>query len=342
MRPTLAGRVPRGCLVLSLALTVLSGLLRGSTQAGPEKAGEEIALLEDLYDKQPDAPGLDAKLGKAYYQKRDFARAIPILKRALIASPESAEIAQLLALSYVSTGRMNLAIPLLEGVQRQGGGAEFDASYLLGVCYLKNQEYEKARTAFARMYSVTAESATGHLLFARMMVRENLEDKAIPELKRAINLDPRLPMVHFLLGEIYLHQSESKLALEEFRKELEISPTVWLVYWRLGDAFARLENYPEAEKALKQAIWLNETFSGPYVLLGQIQLKKGDLELAIGFLDRAAQMDPNNYHAHYFLGQAYQKAGLSDKALREFDLARALLTRKNAQLIPFSQDTQLQ
>ena len=91
--------------------------------------------------------------------------------------------------------------------------------------------------------------------------------------------------------------------MNEFQKELAINPTVWLVYWRLGDAYVRLENYDEAEKVLKEAIWLNEWSSGAYILLGQIALKKDDSGLAVGFLERALKLDPQNYWVHYFLGQ---------------------------------------
>jgi tetratricopeptide (TPR) repeat protein len=144
-------------------------------------------------------------------------------------------------------------------------------------------------------------------------------------------------MIHFLLGEIYLYKSNPQLALEEFKKELELNPTVWLVYWRLGDAYARLEKYGDAERVLKQAIWLNETFTGPYVLLGQIGLKKGDLELAVGFLERALKLDPNNYYAHYSLGRAYQRLGRTADANREFEFTRALRAdKKNSEdlLVP--------
>jgi tetratricopeptide (TPR) repeat protein len=266
------------------------------------------------------------KLGKEYYGKGDFPNAIRHLKQALESKPDDLESAQLLALCYFATGQMRLAVPLLENMQGRDVTAQVDASHLLAVGYIKTGEWEKARRAISRMYSVPAESATARLLFSRMLVKEGLEDRAIPELQQSIASDPRLPMVRFLLGEIYLHKNEPGLALAEFRKELEINPTVWLVYWRLGDALARQQKYNEAEAALKQAIWLNETFSGPYVLLGQIELKKGDSELAIGFLERAARMDPQNYQAHYSLARALQGVGRTDEANREFSTARSLLS----------------
>jgi uncharacterized protein HemY len=74
---------------------------------------------------------------------------------------------------------------------------------------------------------------------------------------------------------------------------------------------------------------LNESFSGPYVTLGQIALKRRDFELAAGLLERAVKMEPNNQNAHYALAKTYQKLGRTDDANRHFELSRSLLTEKN-------------
>jgi tetratricopeptide (TPR) repeat protein len=284
---------------------------------------EAIALLDHSSRTPP--PQVEALLGKAYYRKRTLAPAIAHLTNAVREDPRDRESAQLLALALYSTRMYQSAIPVLETFVSRAPAESFDAAYVLGMCYLKTGQIEKARKAFADMYSVSCDSATAHLLLAQMMVRQRQEDQARPEIEKAIGLDPRLPMAHFLLGEIYLYQSSVEAALSEFRKELAISPTVSLVYWRAGDAFSRLDRYDEAVRALKQAIWLNEAFSAPYVLLGQIALKKGDLELALGFLERAVKMDPNNSKARYSLARAYERAGHPDRAREQMELVRSVL-----------------
>ncbi len=291
---------------------------------------EAIGLLENLRQRKPPPSGIEAKLGKAYFKKRSFQQAIAHLKAALDESPEDRETTQLLGLSLYSTGQLDQAIPLLEKVQSRLPATEFDGWYLLGVCYLKTQQPDKARTAFARMFAVPPESGAGHLLFAQMMVRQHLEEKAVPELEKAVSLDSRLPMAHFLLGEIYLYKTDPQRALEEFQKELAINSTVWLVYWRLGDAYTRLEKYDEAERALKQSIWLNESFTGSYLLLGEVELKKGNPELGAGFLERALKLDPQNDFAHYSLARAYQQMGRTEEANRHFEITRSLRAEKKS------------
>jgi len=113
-------------------------------------------------------------------------------------------------------------------------------------------------------------------------------------------------------------------AINAFQQELEINPILWLAYWRMGDAYTRVEKWDEAERALKQSIWLNQNFTGPYILLGKVELKKGDAGLAAGFLEKALKMDPNNYSAHYLLASAYKELGRTADANREFELTRTL------------------
>jgi Flp pilus assembly protein TadD len=73
-----------------------------------------------------------------------------------------------------------------------------------------------------------------------------------------------------------------------------------------------------------QAQWLNQDFTGPYVLLGKVELNKGDPDLAVQFLERAIKMEPNNYMAHYLLGSAYKKMGRPADADRELRLTQTL------------------
>jgi tetratricopeptide (TPR) repeat protein len=275
-------------------------------------------------------PGPESLLaeGKRQYAARNYAPAVQALEQAVKQSGEVGEAGQMLALSYYSLGRFRDAIPLLEK-QSTAGAAGVDNSYLLGMCYLRLDDPRNARRAFARMHSVPEESAAAHLIFARMLVREHLEEKAVPELEACIKEDPRLPMAHFLLGEIFLYKRSAEEAVEQFRQELAINPAVWLVPWRLGDALARLNKFDEAERALKQSIWLNESFSGPYVTLGQIALKKGDPQIAIGYLEKAAKLDPNNYHAHFYLAKAYKSTGRDADADRQFALARTLIGERD-------------
>jgi tetratricopeptide (TPR) repeat protein len=320
--PSAPGQVPSSDGSPSTVLDQADKLIRQG------KTTEAIALLDPLAQKKPSVAGVETLLGRAYFTSKEYQQAILHLQRAAQQRPDDWESIQLLALSYYAQGKCQETLPLLEKVSPHLPQGQADAPYILGVCYARTQQWEHARKAFAGMFGVSPESPMAHLMLAKMLVRLQLEDRAPPEIEAALAQDPRLPMAHFLQGELWLYKMDAQHALLEFQKELAINPSVWLVYWRLGDTYMRLKQYDEAEKALKQALWLNESFTGSYIMLGEIELQKGDPELARGFLERAVKLDPQNYYAHYALGRSYQKLGRTDDANHEFTLQRSLRADK--------------
>jgi len=288
------------------------------------KPDEALAVLNAMAAKDSAAPGREATLGKAYFQSKRFPQAIMHLKTALEQNPGDLESTQLLALTYYASGDFQQALPLLEKLGPELPKSNADGPYLLGTCYIMTQRWDDARKTFAQMFSVPPDSGMAYLMFGKILIRQRMEERAIPMIEKALQLDPRIPMAHFLLGEINLFKKNPQEAVSEFQKELAINPTVWLVYWRLGDAYVRLENYDEAEKVLKEAIWLNEWSSGAYILLGEIALKKGDSGIAAGFLERALKLDPQNYWVHYFLAKAYHNLGRTAEANQHFEISKTL------------------
>jgi tetratricopeptide (TPR) repeat protein len=295
---------------------------RALIQAG--KIDEGIALLRELSLRQPAPQGLAHELGAAYYRKFDFAGAIPYLRRALEDDPDDKEAIQLLGLSYQRTGRPAEAIPLLEKVHSWYPVANVDALYVLGLCYIQTKNYAQAQKAFAAMYKVPEDSAASHLFLARMLLRQEYDPVAEEHAQKAIALDPKLPLAHFLLGELYIYKSRIEEAIAEFEKELQINPAHAPTYYKLADAYTRLMKFDEAQKLLQRSIWLDWTATGPYVLMGKVLLNKGEAELAVGYLQTALRMDPNNYIGHHLLGQAYRKLGKTEQAEGELKRAQEL------------------
>jgi tetratricopeptide (TPR) repeat protein len=288
------------------------------------KTDEALALLTEFAAKDPTALGLETMLGKAYFQSKKFPQAILHLKVAVQQNPEDLESIQLLALTFFASGDFQQALPLLEKLGPQLPKSNADGPYLLGICYIMTQRWDDARKTFAQMFSVSPDSGMAYLMLGKILIRQRLEDRAVPQIEKALQLDARLPMAHFLLGEIDLYKKDAQAAVSEFQKELAINPTVWLVYWRLGDAYVRLENYDAAERVLKEAVWLNEQSSGAFILLGQIALKRGESGLAVGFLERALRLDSQNYWVHYFLAKAYHNLGRTAEANQHFEISKTL------------------
>jgi len=294
------------------------------------KFDEAIGQLESLSAKHPDSKGLWHELGVVYYKKSDYPRAIENFQKALRENANDNEAIQLLGISYYLAGRPAEAIAPLEKVQSWYPSANVDAAYILGVCYLLTKDYSRARNAFAKMFGVAPDSAPSYLFAARMMLRFDFAVVAEEYAKKAVEMDPRLPLAHSLLGEIYLYKSRLAEATEQFQKELELNPGEAAVYYKLADTYTRAQKYEEAERLLQRSIWLDATSTGPYILMGKVLEKKGEAALAVRALHRALAMDPNNPIPHHLLGLAYRDLGQTDDAERELKLSERLQNRSDA------------
>jgi tetratricopeptide (TPR) repeat protein len=291
---------------------------------GQGKNAEAIAELQRMGAENPGMKGLSHELGVAYYKGGAYLKAIDAFKKATQEDPEDKEGVQLLGLSNYLAGRPADAVPLLERVQGWYPRANVDASYILGVCYIQTKDYPKARVAFARMFDVPPDSAAAYLFTARVLLRQEFDPIAEEYARRAIELDPKLPLAHFLLGEMHLYKSKVAEAIGDLQAELALNPGHAATYYKLADAYSRLQKFDEAERLLQRSIWLDSTSTGAYILLGKVLEKKGEAELAVRALQHALSVDPNNTVAHHLLGQAYQDMGKTADAERERKLAQEL------------------
>jgi tetratricopeptide (TPR) repeat protein len=293
------------------------------------KFDDALFALNEISKSNPTAKNLSHEFGVTYYRKGDYPNAVTALRRATAEDPNDSEATQLIGLSLYLSEKPGEAIPYLEKVQSWYPSASVDASYILGICYIRTKAYPQARKAFALMFGVHPESAASYLFMARMLLRQDFGPTSEEYAQKAVTLDPKLPLAHQLLGELYLYQSKMPEAIQQFQKELEINPGYAAAYYKLADAYSRVQKFDDAEKLLQRSIWLDSTSTGPYILLGKVLEKKGETEMAVRALQRALAMDPNNPIPHHLLGQSYRELGRTEDAERELKLAETLQSNKN-------------
>ena len=268
----------------------------------------------------------------SHFQKHEFQQASAGFEEAIKAEkPGSArysEIAFLLGQSYYLSSKASQAIPWIEKAV-QGGVKNSEALYMLGTASIQNREPDRARKAFAQMFSHPVDSAAAHLITAQMMVRQEFQELAGKELRRAIELDPRIPEAHYLLGILANYAGDFDRAISELKLEVTLNPNFAMAYYKLGDAYSRRDQWDEAIPALQKSVWLNPTYSGPYILLGKGYFKKDELQNAEGMLRRAILMDPTNYSAHYQLGQTLMKLGRTEEGKKMLERSTQLRKTKD-------------
>jgi tetratricopeptide (TPR) repeat protein len=258
--------------------------------------------------------------------------AVDAFAKAVADNPKDFESMQMQGVSLFREGKPALAIPLLEQAHASVANTRVDPDYVLALCYMDTHRYDDARKVFAAQYGFPPDSAPAYLLAARMFLRRDYLPIAEGSARKAIALNPNLPLAHLLMGEVALAAARYDEAIAEFEKEIVMNPAEGLSYERLGDAYLRTGDFENASVALNKAVLLEPATSGPYILLGKTLLKQKNALMARVYLERAVKMDPSNYMTHSLLGQTYRALGRSEDAARESQKAEQLQTADTPKL----------
>jgi tetratricopeptide (TPR) repeat protein len=171
--------------------------------------------------------------------------------------------------------------------------------YALAMCHVYSQEPDKARDTFAELYGVPAESAQAALLASHFMNRENFASEAEALVRKAQEIDPSLPDLHYRLGVIDLTNGDHAGAAEHFRQELARNPLHPMAWHYLGAAYAQTGELQDAIASLERAIWLNLRNVPPYLLIANVYNRQNEYPLAENALRQALSFDPQNYEARF-------------------------------------------
>jgi predicted Zn-dependent protease len=308
----------------AVSTDVASNLTQLRAMIDRGRSDDALKQLDALAAKQPVAAGVNRLRGLALYSENDFTDADVALASALKQDPHDQESTQLRGLTLFRMGRPADAIPLLESASSWTSQTKIDPNYVLALCYLDTNQYDKARGAFATQYGFPGDSAPAYLLAARMLLRRDYLPVAQQFATKALELDPQLPLAHSLLGEVALAGEHLDVAVAEFEKERVRNPLDGSIYDRLGDAYSRAGEYTKAQQSLQRALLLEPNSTGPYILLGKVLLKRQDPASALMYLERAEKMDSSNYITHSLLGQAYRSLGRADDASRETEISHKI------------------
>ncbi|HEY3936334.1 MAG TPA: tetratricopeptide repeat protein, partial [Bryobacteraceae bacterium] len=196
------------------------------------------------------------------------------------------------------------------------------------VLYLMARLHMKAfNDATFAMFQRTPASYRVHELSAEIFEVENRYSDAVAEYRKAIEINPSAPDLHYRLGRAILLEGHSPellaQAASEFEAELKLNPEDGACEFQLGQIAQVQAKTADAKAHFEQAVALSPNFVQAMIALGKLQTQAQRYQEAIGLLTRATKLQPENEGAHYALLTAYRDAGEMDKAAAE----KAILDR---------------
>lgn len=310
-----------------------------------------IPELQKLVELDPDNADAHANLGVLLFFRNNFKDAIPQLRAALQAKPDLWKIKALLGLSEARMRENDAARADLEAAfpHLSGEKVQLEVGITLIDKYTASGDLEKAATTVSellaanptdipllymayRLYAdlmgktmltlalTSPDSAEMHQVMARELARHADDTAAIANYREAIRINPRLPELHSELGEILFNSSDDKLKAEaesEFKAALAINPADEKARLMLGTIAEKHGDFNAASTDYSEILKYDPNNGDACTALAKVLVSQNQRDRAQELFERAIQIDPTNYIAHYRLSTLYREAGKPEAAKKE-------------------------
>jgi tetratricopeptide (TPR) repeat protein len=313
-----------------------------------------IPELQQLAVLDPDNLDGRANLGVLLFFRGDYKDAIPHLRKALELQPDLWKVQALLGLAEEHSSDpigarkdLEASFPKIQddklkvevGLDLAGlytANSDLDEAAVM-VTKLRRAYPDNAEVLYAayRTYSdlsgesmlalsmVAPNSAQMHQLMAHEEIKQGNTNGAAAQFRKAIEIDPHLPSVHYELAELLNTSQDTTVkneAEKEYRAALVENPGDERSLCRLGEIDAQKGHSSEAYKEFSRAMELQPSDADARLGLAKVLIEMEQPDKAQAVLEETIKLEPTNAIAHYRLGTLYRRQKRMEDARREVEL----------------------
>lgn len=284
----------------------------GSLYARLGEYDKAVDVLEKGLTVDPHMTAATALLGMSLYELGRYADARPKLEEALQTNPSDANVELFLANDLTKTGDFVAAARHFENLSARRP-KDPHLLYLLARVYM-----QLGQQTLAKMNAIDPDSVWAHEISGEIDEGMKNYDGAIIEYKKAVEIAPKQPGVHFKLGDLYWSLSHWENAAEQFRAELAIDPKNCMAQWKLGDILIQQSLRPdEALADLDKALAMCPALDDARLDRGRALLELHRNDEALPELLAAGKHAPEEANVHFLLARAYRALGRKEEAQAE-------------------------
>ena len=326
----------------------------------PNSAAKEFDAVLAL---DPNNAAANANLGVIAFSQRDYRNASQYLRKALAVDPSLTKTQALLGICQKRLGdpsaralleksfpklkdrSMRLQVGLeLAALYDQQGDSGATASVMrslvdldpdnIDVLFMAQRVYsELADDTMNKLAVLAPGSARMQQVIAERLVNGGDLPHAVEHYKKALQIDPHLPGVHFELGEAILQSSSDPAAQAEAEKEFEAAEAIdgdaAKAECGLGGIAMAQSDLDGAFSHYQRAYKLNPNEIEAQLGLARLLMMEQKPQEALNYLRSAIQADPLNSEAHYRLASVYKLLHMEDQAQKEMHLFQEIKKAKD-------------
>jgi tetratricopeptide (TPR) repeat protein len=229
------------------------------------------------------------------------------------------------SVSWALTERRPLAFSQLTGgaiVDRRSLFCLFYQS-LTAMCAARGL-WPRSAEACERTLELDPNSIRARTDLAISLLRQEMPDGAIRELRACLELEPDAADVHNQLGNAHAMRSDWPRAIDAYKRALRSNRNAAEIYNNLGFAYLHTDNETQAIAAFESAIAQRTDYYQAHFNLANLHLEKQRYDLALEHYHETVRIEPTFVAAHYNMGRAYYEKQDFKRAVRSYQRATEL------------------
>ena len=287
-------------------------------QGRPEDAQKTLDSAKEL---MPNVPGVWRALGDVAQSQGRYKEALSHFQRAATLDPDDLGAKFRIGGALRRDGQFEEAVKafdLVAAVDKDYPGLALER----GLLYEASGHSEEALKQYEDALAKAPNDPDLMLRVGCGKVAANRAEQAEELLKKVLSQRPTSAETHHCLGRALLVQGTRLAdALRTLERAVELDPNRAEYFLYVGWAANEAGNVPKAEKALAEALRLDQGLADAYWQRGVLRQRQGAVRDAITDLTKALALRPSRHEAHASLADAYYDLGREQEALKEWQLA---------------------
>lgn len=313
------------CIPAAAKANLWLAIPRQSSQSSSGNPQHKSSKTHHTTVAEEEAPSPELTKAEELIQKKNFAEAEPLLKKALENDPANYVAWFDLGFTENALGRREESI----AAYRKAVAAKpdvFESNLNLGLQLAKSGSPEAEQflgtATKLKPTSHVAEGKERAWLSLAHVLEATKPAEAISAYQQAAALQPKDPEPHLAAGLLLEKQNQFSDAEHEYKEALLLDPGSSDAVTGLANIYMRGRRFPEAEAELRKVVAAHPEQAEAHVQLGRVLAAEGKKEEAISELQAGAKLAPADASLQRDLADLYTGTGKNDEAEKSY---RALL-----------------
>jgi tetratricopeptide (TPR) repeat protein len=297
----------------------------GAVYARLGRFQEAVEQYKQALPPGKDNPSVRFNLALSYYKMDMLNEAAAEFTRVVKADAANHNATLLLADCYLRAGDFKKVIELLTPLEAKFSD-DRTLAYILGTALLRDNQTERGQVLVDRILR-NGDSAEARLMMGVAGLALHDYPVAIKELRRAIELNPKLPQANGFYGQALLGSGDRDGALKAFQAEIANNPNDFEANVYMGIMLKDDQKFEEALPYFQKASRIRPNELNVSYFIANVNMAVGNIPEAHKLLEAVVKDAPDFVEAHVLLATVYYR--LKRKA--DGDRERAIIQKLNAE-----------